>query len=131
MKKTWIYGIVIATILLVVIGVYLRTQNSSSTKIKSSGPNVFNGRIISGNVDAQTYADVSVLTDEGCTTDPRNGLANCTTKLQTKNDVISFNYEHDMMEKPCLSLGDKATMQVFANGTALVDRTYWSGGGGV
>lgn len=130
MNKKWIYGIAIVAVLLVGVAVYFSAQHPSTTAIESSGPNVFRGRVVSGNTGSQTYSNVSVLTDEGCTADPRTGLANCTTKLQSNDGVISFNYEHDMMEQPCLSIGDKANMQTFENGTAIVDRTFWSGRGG-
>jgi len=130
MKKTWIYTIVIAAIVVVAAGtIYFATASPGSTTNGFTGPNVFAGKIISGDTGTQTYTNVSVLTDEGCTADLNTGLANCTTKLQTKSGVLSFNYEHDMMAKPCLSAGDKADVQAFENGTAMVKRTYWAGGG--
>ncbi len=134
MNKTWIYSIGIVAVLLVAAAVYFSTQHSSTAKFESPGlnpsaQNVFEGKITSGNTEAQTYTNVPVLTDEGCTTDQKTGLANCTTKLETDGGVIAFNYEHDMMQKPCLSLGDKAIVQVNGDGSALVERTYWAGGG--
>jgi hypothetical protein len=128
MKRIWIYGIAIIAIMIAAGGIYLGTRSSGSNA-SWTGSNVFGGRIVNGSKDVQTYTNVSVLTDEGCTTDPRTGLANCTTKLQTKSGIIAFNYEHDMMEKPCLSIGDKADVRVLENSTAMVRRTYWAGGG--
>ncbi len=134
MNKTWIYGIGIVAVLLVAVAVYFGSQHLSMAKfekpgLNASAQNVFEGKIVIGNTSAQTYTNVSVLTDEGCTTDHNTGLANCTSKLKTNGGVIAFNYEHDMMQKPCLSLGDKAIVQVNLDGTALVERTYWGGGG--
>jgi len=127
MKKVWIYAAALATIA-VIGGIYLASGNRSQPP--ATGSNVFTGRIVSGNLAPQTYSNLSVLTDRGCTTDPRTGLSNCTSTMQTRNGtIIAFNYEHDMMIKPCLSAGDVADVRVLANGTAIVDRTYWNGGG--
>ena len=128
MKKIWIYAIA-ALAVLVVVGIYFAMQSPAQGNATPNGPNTFSGRIVAGDTSPQTYTNVSVLTDEGCTTDPRTSLSNCTSKMQTKNGIIAFNYEHDMMMKPCLSVGDKVDIQVSADGSAVVDRTYWAGGG--
>ncbi len=127
MKGKWIYGAIVVAVLAVGIGVYLYALAPSG--VAGSGQDTFSGRIVGGARPAETYTDLPVLTDEGCTTDPRTGLANCTTKLQTPDGVLAFNYEHDMMDKPCLSIGDKANIEVLSNGDATVTRTYWAGGG--
>ena len=85
--------------------------------------------IVGSNAAPGNYTNVSMLGDKGCTTDQKTGLSNCTTSFATKSGTIYFNYEHDMMMKPCLSSGDKANVQVFSDGHAVIDRTYWNGGG--
>ncbi len=128
MKKIWIYAIAVLAVL-VVVGIYFAMQSPAQGNVTPNGSNTFSGRVVAGDTSPQTYTNVSILSDEGCTTDPRTGLSNCTSKMQTKNGIIAFNYEHDMMMKPCLSIGDKADIQVSAGGSAVVDRTYWAGGG--
>ena len=129
MKKTWLYLIAIFAMLLAAAGAYFFTRGPASLNSTSTGPNIFTGRIVGGTLAPGSYDNVSMLSDEGCTTDPRTGLSNCTTSFVTKSGRFAFNYEHDMMMKPCLSIGDKANVQVSADGSATIDRTYWAGGG--
>jgi len=124
MKKKYMIAVLIAVVVLFGGG-YLVTQASGN----QNGLNVFNGRIVSGNLSPGTYTNATVLTDEGCTIDPKTGLANCTSKIQTSSGRISFNYEHDMMKQPCLSLNDKVDVTILGGGRASVRRTYWGGGG--
>lgn len=134
MKKIWISAIVMSIALVILAVAYIAIRNptgsnSNSTILNSTGPNAFTGRLIGGTLESGTYNNLSVLSDQGCTTDPRTGLSNCTTTFATRSGVAYFNYEHNMMMKPCLSIGDRINIQVSADGSVVVDRTYWGGGG--
>ncbi len=134
MKKIWISAIVMSTVLVILAVAYLAirspvSSNNNFASLNSTGPNTFTGRIVGDALEPGTYTNLSVLSDQGCTTDPRTGLSNCTTSFATESGTAYFNYEHDMMMKPCLSIGDKINVQVSADGSAVVDRTYWAGGG--
>ncbi len=126
MKRSLIYGVIAAAIA-AAIGIYLYMLPQAGAS--GSGFDTFNGKVVSGALDQQVYTGLSVLSDEGCTVDQRTGLSNCTSQLKAGSGIISFNYEHDMMEKPCLSLGDKVDLQVTEGGAAVVRRIYWAGGG--
>lgn len=129
MKKTWLYVIAIFAVLVAVVW-YFFTQSSIGTNGVATGTNVFTGRIVGTALAAGSYNDVPMLSDQGCTTDPRTGLSNCTTSFTTKSGTVYyFNYEHNMMMQPCLSIGDKANVQVSGDGRATIERTYWAGGG--
>ncbi len=115
---------------LAVVGIYFALSRSSNQSNEfAPGTTVFSGRILNSTLVPGIYNNASALTDEGCNADPKTGLANCTTKIQTKDGKLIFNYEHDMMEKPCLSIGDKVDVEILGNSSAMVRRTYWAGGG--
>ncbi len=95
----------------------------------SSSGNVFVGHVPQYGGQERGYNGGNVLTDEGCQIDERTGLSNCTTEIRTSGGTYSFNYEHDMMAQPCLSEGDIANIHVSSDGSAVVTRTYWAGGG--
>lgn len=126
MKRTIVYMIVAVAVIAAAAGLYFGISQPQAGGLPSPD---FTGRIVGGNTSQHDYTGAAVLTDEGCTIDPRTGLSNCTAQLQTSAGVISFNYEHDMMEKPCLSAGDRADLHVQAGSAAEVKRTYWAGGG--
>ncbi len=128
MKKIGLYAIATLAVL-IVVGIYFATQSPARGNTTTNGPGTFSGRIVAGDTSPQNYTGVSILSDEGCTLDPRTGLSNCTTSFATKSGRLSFNYEHNMMMQPCLSIGDKANVYVSTGGSAVVDRTYWAGGG--
>ena len=127
--KTWLYLIAIFAVLLVATGAYFFTRGPTSLNSTSTGPNIFTGRIVGDTLAPGSYDNVPILSDEGCTIDPKTELSNCTTSFATTSGRFSFNYEHNMMMQPCLSIGDKVNVQVSADGSATIDRTYWAGGG--
>ncbi len=115
----------------VVIGVvyYLISISAASGVPQNNGQTVFEGKLLYSKFSAQTLNDSHVLSDNGCKTDPRNGLSNCTAGIETQYGTLYFDYEHDMMINPCLSSGDIVNIDIAANDTAEVTRTYWGGGG--
>lgn len=132
MKKTQLYVIAVLVVL-VAAGAYLGTRSPANDggNFNSTGQNTFTGSMVGGNLAPGVYNNVAILSDRGCTTDPRTGLSNCTTSFTIKpgGTAYYFNYEHNMMMKPCLSIGDKVDVEVLNGGGAVVNRTYWAGGG--
>lgn len=131
MDKKYVYLGVVAVIAMV-LGVYIGSLRGSAaaSQQNSNDPKVFFGRIVGQSPAPQTLTGLHVLSDQGCTTDPATGLSNCTSQIAEGNGTISFNYEHNMMAKPCLSYGDIVTLQTESGGAAVVTRTYWGGAGG-
>lgn len=125
MKHLLVALIVLAGI---VVGVYYLITTSSGVP-QNGGQTVFDGRLLYNQLGAQTITGARVLSDNGCKTDPNTGLSNCTAEIETQYGTIYFNYEHNMMMKPCLSNGDIVNIVIGADGVAEVTRTYWNGGG--
>ncbi|MDE1851634.1 MAG: hypothetical protein KGH69_03020 [Candidatus Micrarchaeota archaeon] len=110
------------------LGSYLGFLNGAAQRL-SNDPRVFFGTMVEPGLTAQTLTGLHVLSDEGCGIDPKTQLNNCTAGISTPNGTIHFNYEHDMMLKPCLSDGDIVTLRINGDGTAVVTRAYRADGG--
>ncbi len=133
-KRNFVIGIGVVAILALLAGVYFGSANSTgnitTTISQPNNPNSFVGKIVGESLPAEAFTGLNVLSDRGCTTDPQTQLSNCTSQIQTPNGIVSFNYEHNMMVKPCLSQGDIASLTINSDGTAVATRTFWSGKGG-
>ena len=133
-------GIVLLVILAIGAGLFFTLGDKgvrSESPVKNQGmtnslggSNLFPGKIIDSEPALRSITGLPVLSDEGCQTNPKNGLSDCTSGIKIPDgSTVYFNYEHDMMVQPCLSQGDIVSLQENANGTALVTRTSWGGGG--
>ncbi len=131
MKNTTLLGSV-AVLIAIAVAIFVlgKGGNGGAPVIGIPNNDVFHGRVLGQSLNGQSFTGAKALTDKGCTTDPRNGLSNCTSAILTSAGTVYFNYEHNMMMVPCLSNGDVVNMQVDANGGAVVTRTLWSGNGG-
>src|SRR5512136_2150136 len=47
------------------------------------GSNLFRGNIVDSGASPGSFTGVPVISDEGCQTDPKNGLSNCTAGIKT------------------------------------------------
>ncbi len=120
------------SLIAVLIGAYLSLSNGTTGNAQQidNNPNSFAGKILGAAPPQETLSGLTVLSDQGCTIDPRTQLSNCTSAIQTSGGVIYFNYEHNMMIKPCLSQGDVVSLVINRDGSAVATRTYWTGKGG-
>lgn len=80
--------------------------------------------------DTQLTGEVlgEVLADKDC---KRNalGLTNCTAEINGYDGKFyRFNYEHDMSNQPCLSLGDKVKIKPLTGSKAVLYRLSFAGG---
>ncbi len=127
------YKILFGAIVLVsLLGGYLGFGHGGSSVMQQqkadSGQNAFLGKM-EGDYFAAQLADLSVISDSGCAIDQKTQLTNCTAGIQDLKGTVYFNYEHNMTAKPCLSKGDRVSLAVNSDGTAVATRTYQAGGG--
>jgi hypothetical protein len=115
--------IIVMAALLGLSAYFVIANRSNSSNIVTQGSQTFVGTINRSTLSPQNLTGIEALSDEGCAVDS-SGMSNCTTKLNTKYGIISFNYRHNETLKPCISLGDIVNIQIKEGGVAILTRTY-------
>lgn len=97
-------------------------QQSSSQSQSATNPNFFVGSIATNSIPPGTYNGIGIY-DHNCLP-IGNGLYSCDAGIKTAQyGTIDFDYQHNMMIKPCIGPGDNVVITIYSNGTATVKRT--------
>ncbi|VVB59979.1 Uncharacterised protein [uncultured archaeon] len=92
-------------------------------KIPTATGDLFDGKITNKNV-APVKLEGTGVYDRNCVS-IGNGLTDCHAGIKTDMGVLDFNYQHDMVRKPCIAPNDKVVVEILdSSGNAKVQKVY-------